>query len=72
MLQVTRWRPDTCGCILEYEWDSDETETQRVHRLVNVVNQCSTHLIYSLEDLLSAVETHNRTYNQGRVADGPI
>ena len=28
---LTRWRPDTCGCVIEYEWDSDRPEEARRH-----------------------------------------
>lgn len=23
MKKTTRWRPDTCGCVLEYDWDDE-------------------------------------------------
>lgn len=44
-MNVTRWSPDTCKCVFEYEWDSDLSADSRVHTLKNVVNACSEHQI---------------------------
>lgn len=29
MVKVTRWRPDTCGCIIDYSWDADDAARGR-------------------------------------------
>jgi len=43
MKQVTRWSPDTCGCVFEYEWDTEEEP--RVHRFKKLVNRCAVHAL---------------------------
>lgn len=30
-VHVTQWRPDTCGCVLEYEWDDEVEPDERLH-----------------------------------------
>lgn len=29
--KTTTWRPDTCGCVLAYEWDDEVPEDKRAH-----------------------------------------
>lgn len=43
MLKTTRWSPDTCGCVLEYEWDESLEGSDRVHTFKKVVKLCSEH-----------------------------
>lgn len=44
MRMVTnRWKPDTCGCILEYEFDADLPDGQRVMSAKDVVRACDAH-----------------------------
>lgn len=43
MLQVTRWSPDTCGCILEYDWDDTLDENARTHSFKKAVKLCEHH-----------------------------
>lgn len=31
MKQITTWRPDTCKCVIHYEWDDAVPVEQRVH-----------------------------------------
>lgn len=42
MINTTRWRPDTCGCVLEYSWDPEVPEGKREHTLVKA-EVCETH-----------------------------
>jgi hypothetical protein len=42
-IQRTRWRPDTCGCVLVYEWDTALSESQRTHRGAVVEQACAVH-----------------------------
>jgi len=46
---TTRWRPDTCDCIIEYSWDDTLSEQNRVHTLSNYVNKCAAHSILSTD-----------------------
>lgn len=39
---VTTWRPDTCGCELNYSWDRDSTEDERVHT-AETFKPCEAH-----------------------------
>lgn len=43
MIQITRWSPDTCKCILEYQWDDVIPEDEREHTVYNIVSACSEH-----------------------------
>jgi len=38
-IKTTRWEPDTCGCVIEYEWDDELPAIDRVHTLSAVVNK---------------------------------
>lgn len=38
-----QWRPDTCGCVLEYEFDADAPEDTRVHTPTACLNACAAH-----------------------------
>lgn len=41
--QITRWSPDTCGCVVEYEWDDAVAQNARTHSIANVVQRCARH-----------------------------
>jgi len=43
VINTTRWSPDTCDCSIEYTWDSESSESTRVHTFSNVVNKCQAH-----------------------------
>jgi len=40
---TTRYSPDHCDCVLEYDWDSTLSEDQRVHTLNRIVKACPIH-----------------------------
>ena len=41
MLKVTTWSPDTCKCVIEYSWDSDNPQAEvQPH---GIVKACSEH-----------------------------
>lgn len=42
MKHITRWRPDTCSCVLELEWDDEVPEAEREHTAVKV-ERCGVH-----------------------------
>jgi ABC-type transporter MlaC component len=42
-IHVTRWSPDTCDCIIEYEWDDSAPPENRQHNLSNYVRTCTFH-----------------------------
>ena len=41
-IKTTRWKPDTCACVIDYEWDTTLSEADRVHTAVNVI-PCQVH-----------------------------
>lgn len=43
MKHKNTWRPDTCECVLEYEWDDAEPEAERAHACVRVIVDCGAH-----------------------------
>lgn len=51
---ITRWSPDTCGCVIEYSWDSEASEDERVHEFHKVINQCTDH---------DGIETHPEVHD---------
>lgn len=42
-MKTTRWTPDTCDCVLEYEWDETKSQSERTHAFKNVVKKCDAH-----------------------------
>lgn len=36
MKRITTWSPDTCNCVIEYEWDDTEDQNTRKHKFVKV------------------------------------
>lgn len=45
-IRRTTWQPDTCGCILEYDWDDSLPVDQRVHIPATAI-ACSLHLAHA-------------------------
>lgn len=43
VINTTRWSPDTCGCELEYSWNTNENENSRRHDFARIVKVCSAH-----------------------------
>lgn len=58
MINITRWSPDTCGCVLEYEWDTELPEDQRVHTPRPPVKVCDEHKANP------KVEVHNKVHEE--------
>lgn len=42
MVKTTKWRPDTCSCVITYDWDDTLPEDERVHTL-NTIQKCKHH-----------------------------
>lgn len=63
MIKVTRWSPDTCGCKIEYEWDTELDGLQRVHTWVNTVRTCAAHTAHSGPPLYVVVHEENTRKN---------
>lgn len=43
MIKTTTWHPDTCDCIIEYTWDTEESEEVRTHDYKRVTRACAVH-----------------------------
>ena len=43
VIKTTRWSPDTCGCVFEYEWDDATNESTRQHIFKRVDKECVSH-----------------------------
>lgn len=57
-----RWRPDTCGCAVVYEWDRSQTEGEPELTAVEVT-LCEEHgdlAELSLAEQFDAILEHNR------------
>lgn len=46
-MRTTRWSPDTCGCVLEYDWDDAVADDQRTHTYARHVIICVIHAAVS-------------------------
>lgn len=62
MLKTTRWSPDTCGCVFEYEWDTEESEQTRTHVIKKAVETCAAHASQPTLDL-----KFNQSLNENRM-----
>lgn len=62
-IRVTRWGPDTCGCVFDYQWDDTLAGDVRTHTLTRVVNTCPEHPSLTSVSLFDAVANENRTKN---------
>lgn len=65
-IRTTKWRPDTCGCELEYEWDDSVAEEQRTHTCTRIVRFGEEHsgLIGNLSLILSTITEENQRKNK--------
>jgi len=63
MINVTRWHPDTCDCIIDYSWDTDLPADQRVHILSQTVRKCEVHQDLDGTDHYAAVRKENMSKN---------
>ncbi len=63
--KITRWSPDTCGCVIEYSWDDSVPSDSRVHSLSTYVNKCAAHNILATDtDRYNTVLEENPRKNQ--------
>lgn len=68
MIKTTRWSPDTCECVIEFDWDSETNGDNRVHTISNVINTCDAHKKHAGDmashfgDILLENQTKNKSY----------
>jgi len=41
MKKITRWSPDTCDCVIDFEWDTDNPDLPHVGK--EIVKACDAH-----------------------------
>lgn len=65
MKHTTRWSPDTCECVLEYEWDDAVPENERTHTPTTMIRACSAHAsISDVTGKYNQILSENQTKNQ--------
>lgn len=63
MKKVTQWSPDTCGCVLEYEWDDSQDENTRTHSFKRVIKACPEHAALAGQPHYDQVRSENTRKN---------
>lgn len=61
---ITRWHPDTCGCVVEYSWDDEVSEDDRTHTFSSVVETCAAHQHLPHPLVFAAVADENPRKNR--------
>lgn len=59
MKHCTRWRPDTCTCVVDYEWDDADPSPAQEHRLVRATI-CAAHIAVASSELLAVLQAESR------------
>lgn len=62
-VKTTLWRPDTCGCEVLYDWDTDDPEDMRDHTLNSIPKKCEFHALLSDVDCYETILNENITKN---------
>lgn len=63
MLKTTVWRPDTCNCVLEFQWDTEDPELNRVHTFLPPKEVCQVHSLVAPRIINEEVMRENRIKN---------
>lgn len=61
---TTRWRPDTCGCVIDYEWNDDVDENARQHTFARVLSRCAAHTSGPAAQVWAVVTEENTRKNR--------
>ena len=71
MIKTTTWSPDTCGCEIEYDWDTEVPQASRTHTLKQINKRCPAHSAGTLADEYAAVVDENTRKNilRGRILE---
>ncbi len=68
MIKTTTWSPDTCGCKIEYDWDTEVSQASRTHTLKQFVKRCPAHDTGTEAVAYAAVTDENTRKNRLRGA----
>ena len=63
-MTTNRWKPDTCGCVIEYEFDADLPDDQRIISSKNIEKGCIAHPIEEKVAHYAKVLGENRGKNR--------
>lgn len=69
MIKTNKWHPDTCGCQILFEWDSDVEPDDREHSPIETFNgestvRCNVHKDLSdISELYAVVKAENMAKN---------
>ncbi len=64
MKKVTRWSPDTCECVIDYEWDDEEPVETREITVKTIIKKCPVHARRGKASCFNEVLSENRRKNQ--------
>ena len=68
MIHVTRHRPDSCACVMEYSWDDQEDQSTRKHHFESI-KKCATHAALPDEAAFYAAQVHNKIHDDAITKD---
>jgi hypothetical protein len=65
VINVTRWRLDTCDCVAEYAWDTEAAAEDREHTLTSLI-PCVDHTKVNggVQKQFDAAQNENHTKNK--------
>lgn len=63
MIKTTRWSPDTCKCILEFQWDTDKSLSKRTHTFLPPTEICPLHSSVHISEISDVVYEENLRKN---------
>jgi hypothetical protein len=61
--QITRWKPDTCKCIIDIEWDTTNTDSFDNKEFV-IIQKCQEHQSIDDAQLLTVLSSENVSKNK--------
>lgn len=63
-MNITRWTSDHCGCSIEYSWDPNLPQEERIHNYHDTHKACDAHKVHEKKQThLTAVMAENRSKN---------
>jgi len=63
MKKTNIWKPDTCNCVITYEWDTEDTNINREHTVIHT-EPCEFHKDQSKEVVFETVKDENTRKNK--------
>ena len=67
MLHTTRWKPNTCDCIIFFSWDDAQSDETRVLTATDECIPCSLHTeAANPAALFEVVKAHNTNNQSGQ------